>query len=105
MFAGRGRTEDWEMTKVKDCPHRMHENLSMRGIKEPDCWVNNCKIRKIPAPYSDVGTRVRCHLHGNCQLGKCDFYNEWSIQEVRDAFKKLDEIEAHRDAVLGVLRM
>lgn len=91
------------MTKVKDCPHRIRENHALRG--ETDYIVQRCNIQKIPIDVAANTQDVFCHLHGNCALGKCTFYNEWSLKEIRDAFKKLDEAEAHRDAVLGVLRM
>jgi hypothetical protein len=95
-----------KMTKVKDCPHRIKENHAMRGSREPDIWVQKCNIQTKRYPDGMTGpTDVSCHLHGNCALGKCEFYNEWSLKEVREAFKKLDEAEAHRDAVLGALRM
>jgi hypothetical protein len=45
-------------------------------------------------------------MHGSSLLKKCKIYNEWSEKRVRDAFKKLDEAEAHRDAVvLEVMRL
>ncbi len=88
---------------VKNCPNRLKENHAFRG--EIDDWVYRCKIQHIPPEVAANTQDVFCHLHGNCKLGKCTFYNEWSLEEVRKAFKKLDEAEAHRDAVIGVLRM
>jgi hypothetical protein len=94
------------MTKVSKCPQRSKENHALRGEKEPDVWVQRCNIQEHKYPDGITGTNdVFCHLHGNCALGKCEFYNEWSVKKIREAFKKLDEAEAHGDAVLGVLRM
>jgi hypothetical protein len=90
--------------KVKDCPHRVRNNYAERGTGDPVWWINDCKIQEHPSYYPNP-RGIECHLHGNCNLGKCKVYNEWSIKQVDDAFKQLEEAEAHRDAVLGVLRM
>lgn len=89
--------------KVSKCPNWIKENYAFRG--EIDDIVYRCKIQNIPIQVAANTRDVFCHLHGNCSLGKCEHYNEWSLKEVREAFKKLEESEAHRDAVLGVLRM
>jgi len=93
-----------ENTKVKDCPHRIRNNYAMRGTDEPDLWIIECKIQKHET-FRDNTIEPRCHFHGNCKLGQCNFYNEWSYNEVRKAFEELKKMELHRDAVLGVLKM
>jgi len=93
-----------ENTKVKDCPHRIRNNYAMRGTDEPDNWRIECKIQHHNSYYpSSFG--IKCHLHGNCKLKRCDFYNKQSYSEVRKAFEELKKMELHRDAVLGVLKM
>lgn len=93
-----------ENTRVKECPHRARNNYALRGTADRDRWQNDCNIQKHPAEYpSPIG--IECHLHGNIKLSKCRFYNDWSEKQVKDAFKKLNELEAHREGILGVLRM
>jgi hypothetical protein len=83
-----------EQKRVKNCPHRLHENRALRGVKELDMWANRCGIQFQRHPDGIEGSGdVDCHLHGNCLLAKCEFYNEWSLKEVRNAFKKLDDAE------------
>ena len=83
----------------------MREDISRRGSAEPNCWVNNCRIQRPPAEYDDRHQRYRCHLHGSCKLSKCDFYNDWSEKEVRDAFKKLEETEKQLAIIRAIKEM
>lgn len=88
-------------TRVKECPlrKRCHEGVRHYGS---DTWFG-CIYPEGDSGRSDHD--VTCTMHGSSLIKKCKIYNEWSEKQVRDAFKKLDEVEAHRDAVMEVMRL
>ena len=92
-------------TRVKECPYRLHENHALRGTNEPDAWMNRCAIQAIPEAVAEGSTDVFCHLHGNSKLNKCEHYNDHIEKELREAFKKLDDLEKHRDVLRAVMNM
>lgn len=104
MFGGGVRGMD-ENTRVKDCPCRRIYTESVRHYGSEK--VVACVFPEGNSGRTDTNKdwHFSCKHHGNSKLVGCPTYNEWSLKQVRDAFKKLEKIEAHRDAVLGVLRM
>ena len=94
---------DIKTTKVTGCPLRLKCKDTIRyhgSITYYRCqWPEGHTCR--PHYESDMN----CIKRPNELVSGCKYYDEWSQKQVRDAFKKLEDLEAHRDAVLGVLRM
>jgi len=93
-----------ENTRVSKCPCRYKEWDTTRyhgSVSYYTCIYPEGNM----ARKDTLDGSVSCDLRGNTKLCKCTIYNTWSEKQVQNAFEKLDKLEAHRDAVLGVLRM
>jgi hypothetical protein len=95
-------------TRVKDCPLRKRYHESVRNYGGMSWWGCSWPEGHVSRPRKNgdgFEGNFSCNLHGSSKLCKCEDYSDWSEKQVRDAFKKLEEIEKHRDAVLAVMRM
>jgi hypothetical protein len=96
---------DIKTAKVKDCPLRLKRKEGVRHYGSVTFFACQYPEGHMGRPHLDSEHGVTCELKWNTKLSECEEYNIWSVKQVREAFKKLEEIENHRDAVIGVLRM
>lgn len=92
-----------ETARVKECPCRVKNREGVRHYGTDvffSCvWPEGHMLR------SHCQLSMTCPHNGNKLLKSCTYYSEWSLKQVRDAFKKLEESEKHLDAVREVLKL
>jgi len=73
-----------ENMRIKACPHRHRANIALRGVREPDCWINFCGIQERSlAAHEGAPTDVYCNFHGNAKIISCKYYNNWRDLKVK----------------------
>ena len=96
---------DIKTAKVKDCPLRLKRRESVRHYG--GCSWIACQYPEghMERKHLESDHEVTCKLKWNTKLSECEEYNIWSVKQVRDAFKKLEDMEKHHDALRAVMRM
>ena len=94
---------DIKTAKVKICPLRLKCRESVKHYGGETFY--RCQWPEGHMCRSHYEQDMTCIKKPNEMIDSCRYYDEWSQKQVRDAFKKLEDLEVLRDAVLGVLRM
>lgn len=92
---------DIKIAKVKDCPLRLKRKEGVRHYGSVTFFACQYPEGHMGRPHHGVC----CPLKGNTKLSKCEEYNIWAVKQVKDAFKKLEDMEKQHEALRAVMRM